>query len=433
MDKTSANGTQIRRFCIVSDYYNRIVERATCSATNISYDDAARYLSQFVDNRFDASKLRPFLGDIHAKLSVPLTIDDYLIVLETCSILKFQDLDLVSSICEDLRLAFLTLYEPKKAVRHVKPSNGDLNVSTDTTSSFSNRRFQLDTSVAPVFKDAVLGTFDIFNRSNVNTLGVSTAVSIYSSLSILDLLDEELALSLESRFGNRRKSGERLEFEVDDTLNIRDIIEIGYSKLIQQDPGNDSFWLMKDLLERKLTVLIAQLKCSAEPCYNSIRKDHIETLESIIGSDIGYKKFKTTTFINKVAQHLEKLRIRFETNVYYNGILLDIMEKDRNLVWLCNSYHRFYAGTFDLTAERRTLDRLLKAFGFKTCHVNFYQWGRLKAKRTRFAYIRMARYYALYDNREYDHRYAGWSLPYVWWNTSRQDQMHVSNYIKYEP
>nr|BAN64657.1 hypothetical protein [Babesia bovis] len=288
--------------------------------------------------------------------------------------------------------------------------------------------------------------------SNVNTLGVSTAVSIYSSLSILDLLDEELALSLESRFGNRRKSGERLEFEVDDTLNIRDIIEIGYSKLIQQDPGNDSFWLMKDLLERiaalwdasidttlqsqyirKLTVLIAQLKCSAEPCYNSIRKDHIETLESIIGSDIGYKKFKTTTLINKVAQHLEKLRIRFETNVYYNGILLDIMEKDRNLVWLCNSYHRFYAGTFDLTAERRTLDRLLKAFGFKTCHVNFYQWGRLKAKRTRFAYIRMARYYALYDNREYDHRYAGWSLPYVWWNTSRQDQMHVSNYIKYEP
>ncbi|GFE53762.1 hypothetical protein BaOVIS_011660 [Babesia ovis] len=306
----------LRGFSTDCSYHNRIVERATACSKHTSHDDGVKYLSQFVDGGFDATRLRQFLPSDEGPSSSPLTIDDYLTILETCKLLKLHDMELVSTLSEDLRLAFVTLYKPKKRGRTRPPNAGDSS-SRRLDSHIPKRPFQLDTSCAPPLKDVVLD-------ANI------------------------------------------------DRLNI-------------------------------------------------------------IGTNTSYKKFRTTKFTEKVSQHLEKLRIRHETNVYFNGILLDIMEKDRNLVWLCNSYHRFYAGSFEPTAESRTLDRLIRDFGFKTCHINYYQWGRLKARRTRFAYIRMARYYALHDHREYDHRYAGWSLPYLWWNASRQDQMHISNYIKYDP
>lgn len=143
-----------------------------------------------------------------------------------------------------------------------------------------------------------------------------------------------------------------------------------------------------------------------------IADTNLEKIHNIISAESGYKKFRTTKFVEKVSsatvkpsyvvqvsEHLTKLRIRHDTNVYVNGVLLDIIERPRNVVWLCNSYHRFYAASFDPTAESKALERLIRAFGFKTCPINYYQWGRLKVKRTRFAYIRMARYYAINDYR----------------------------------
>ncbi|AFZ80230.1 hypothetical protein BEWA_030830 [Theileria equi strain WA] len=122
------------------------------------------------------------------------------------------------------------------------------------------------------------------------------------------------------------------------------------------------------------------------------------------------------------------MKIRHDTNVYKNGLLLDIVEQDKNLVWLCNSYHRFYATTFNFTANQKLMIKLIKAFGYKLCLINYYQWGKMKCKRTRFAFLRMARYYALNDKREYDQHYAGWSLPYIWWNSKGRDQSHISLY-----
>lgn len=298
---------------------------------------------------------------------------------------------------------------------------------------------------------AIIAKLVSYVEENSQQLDPATAVSVYRSLGRLELLGPEVTAQLEQRFCERLQEGSagaRLLFKA--SLSPSELIDVGYTKFIQGSTDSDSFWFVKCALEsvidkissteeltstdsRSVTVLAAFLKCLSEPCYNSMKDETIEKLREVISVSNKYKKHGSTKFVEKVSQHLTKLRIRHETNVYFNGILLDIVERPRNVVWLCNSYHRFYAGSFDLTAERKALERLIRAFGFKICVIQYYQWGRMKLKRTRFAYIRMARYYAISDRREYDHRYAGWSLPYVWWNVSRQDQMHIANYIKYDP
>ncbi|ORM39727.1 uncharacterized protein BXIN_0058 [Babesia sp. Xinjiang] len=421
---------QLRNFTSTNYYHKSILERAQTCSNYVSHDDAAKYLSHFIDKGYDATQLRGFLKDGRNGDSGLLSIDDYLMILQLCKLIEFHDMDLLSSLSEDLRLAFVTLYKPLRRGRIASKSQ---NCSDPADISHANhmpaRIFQLDKSRAPPLKDAIISG----SNANINDLNQPTAMCVYRSLNHLELLSPDFSSTLEERFCERVELDGGVNYRFFDDLTSSDIIELGYSKLVQGISGNDPFWFVRGVLWGKLTTLMAYLKCLAESCYATLSDDDIEVLNNVICIDRGYKKFRTTKFVDKVSEHLTKLRIRHETTIYANGILLDILEKDRNLVWLCNSYHRFYATTFDPTAESKMLDRLIRAFGFKTCHINYYQWGRLKARRTRFAFLRMARYYALNDQREYDHRYAGWSLPYVWWNASRQDQMHISNYLKYEP
>ncbi|CDR95764.1 hypothetical protein, conserved [Babesia bigemina] len=499
-----------------TQYHRDIVERAGACSKHVSHDNAARLLSQFVDGGFDASRLRGFFaseGGREGGKGQGLSIEDYLVILQLCKQLEFQDLDLLSSLSEDVRLAFVKTYaKPVKKRRGRVPVSKDADTSTaadDRPRSVPTREFQVDTSRVPALKDAVKATSVIFNElrilhdplfatigdlllerseeisteeaelllrtyatqnyrdhavvnllvrkveTDVESMGRGTVLSVYRSLSHLELISPPLCSALENRLCRRSDDGNEIRFTFHDEIDVNQLVKLGYSKLIQGSADPDAFCVAEKLptsaasltasSKRKLTTLMAYLKCLSEPCYSTLGDKPIDSLNEAICADGGYKKFRTTKFVEKVvatshylshqqvSEHLTKLRIRHETGIYANGVLLDIMEKDRNVVWLCNSYHRFYAASFDPTAESKAMERLIRAFGFKTCPINYYQWGRLKAKRTRFAYLRMARYYALHDQREYDHRYAGWSLPYVWWNASRQDQMHVSNYIKYEP
>eukprot|EP00375_Theileria_parva_P003208 XP_765889.1 hypothetical protein [Theileria parva strain Muguga] len=183
--------------------------------------------------------------------------------------------------------------------------------------------------------------------------------------------------------------------------------------------------LHKDLYNSLPGTCLINLQCCVERARARIMEILLKYNET--------KRFKSSIFTDKVSEHLRRMRIRCETNVYKNGVLLDILESDQNLVWLCNSYHRFYATTFNMTANSKLLTKLIKAFGYKVSIINYYQWGRMKCKRTRFTFLRMARYYALKDRREYDSKYSGWSLPYIWWNYGDRDRLHISHYDHFNP
>ncbi|GBE59662.1 hypothetical protein, conserved [Babesia ovata] len=406
---------------------------------------------------------------------------------QLCKQLELQDLDLLSSLSEDVRLAFVKLYaKPAKRRRGRVSASKDADTSTSadhTARPVPPREFQINTSRAPALKDAVKATCVIFNElrilhdplfatigdlllehsedistdeaelllrtyasqnyrdheivnalvrkveAELESMGIGTVLSVYRSLSKMELMSPALCSSLEPRLCQRSDNGNEICFKFHDEIDVNQLVNVGYSKLIQGSVEQDAFWFIRGVLQtvadklpsstasltasnkrydsngvvfnecRKLTTLMAFLKCLSEPCYSTLDEKDIDALNEAICADGGYKKFRTTKFVEKVSEHLTKLRIRHETGIYANGVLLDIMEKDRNVVWLCNSYHRFYAASFDPTAESKAMERLIRAFGFKTCPINYYQWGRLKAKRTRFAYLRMARYYALHDQR----------------------------------
>lgn len=145
--------------------------------------------------------------------------------------------------------------------------------------------------------------------------------------------------------------------------------------------------------------------------------------------DIGERKIKEKNFNEKVSYHLKKLRIPHIQNVIKGGILFDILEKDKKLVWLCLSYHHYYVRTIDLTVEKLLQINLIKAMNYKISKIHYYQFSRMKAKKTRFEYIRMCRYYSLRDRRNYDDELEGWNLPYINWYHKKNKNVHISNYF----
>lgn len=492
------------------DHYNKIARIASLRCEDVSHSLANTLLSQFVEHKYDTSRLRGFLPSTDQPTNADVTLEEYFVILKVCHLQALTDLDLIASFSDNIRLSFLEAYgeaensDLKVASRHKGSGGSD---KDGKAVSHKNIKRSGTGERPPPFMDSVKTLCILFNELKIlydplfRTIGslilehkpklshydvelllrtyagqnyryhalidhlvsyvedqikkieLPNAVSFYKSMGSLDVMDPQLTRKMETLFSERIDGPDGVSFKFKEGITLNQLIDVGYTKFIQGYTDNEPFCFVKSVLEalasklssedhleqlpskdkRKIILLTAFLKCLSEPLYNTMGDEHISTLKKVISSESGYKKFGTTKFVEKVSEHLTKLRIRHETNVYANGVLLDIVEKTRNVVWLCNSYHRFYATSFDLTAESRALDRLIRAFGFKTCAINYYQWGRLKAKRTRYAYIRMARYYASNDHRQYDHKYAGWSLPYVWWNVSRQDQMHISNYIKYEP
>lgn len=460
------------------EHYNIIEKCAKLRSEQLSHSLATTLLSQFIESKYNSLKLRQFLTSGDEARSKDITINDYFVILKVCSFIDVGDLDLVASLSENVRLAFVDTY--KKREPPIYERNDTIFHADDKSKADKERQddpsHQSCSSAppeAPSLMDAVRTTCILYNELKIlydplfRTIGNilmecnadiscqdaellmrtfaaqnyrghpligtlvsrledghynidrSTAISLYKSLSLMELLGQELSEKLEAHFCSRQDGADGVSFKFSDELDTTELIELGYIKFIQGAADNAVFLFVKSVLEgianksdttstvadissqhrRKITLLTAFLKCLSEPCYNTLGDTNLEKIHNIISAESGYKKFRTTKFVEKVSEHLTKLRIRHDTNVYVNGVLLDIIERPRNVVWLCNSYHRFYAASFDPTAESKALERLIRAFGFKTCPINYYQWGRLKVKRTRFAYIRMARYYAINDYR----------------------------------
>lgn len=180
-----------------------------------------------------------------------------------------------------------------------------------------------------------------------------------------------------------------------------------------------------------VTIVRTYLRYKKRSLYDNLPKGLKRVLKNLqnLHADEEHQRRKDRKFVQKVSWHLIKLRIAHVKNGYKGGIPLDILEKTKKLVWMCFSYHQYYVRTIDLTAETLLQMDLLKAMNYKIAKVHYYQFSRMKARRTRFEYIRMCRYYTLRDRRNYDDEFEGWNLPYINWYHRKNKNVHVSNYF----
>ncbi|GAB66420.1 hypothetical protein PCYB_092060, partial [Plasmodium cynomolgi strain B] len=180
-----------------------------------------------------------------------------------------------------------------------------------------------------------------------------------------------------------------------------------------------------------VAIVRTYLRYKKRSLYDNLPKGLKRVLKKLqsLHADEENPRRKDRKFVQKVSWHLIKLRIPHVKNAYKGGILLDILEKNKKLVWLCFSYHQYYVRTIDLTAETLLQMDLLKGMNYRIAKVHYYQFSRMKARRTRFEYIRMCRYYTLRDRRNYDDEFEGWNLPYINWYHKKNKNVHVSNYF----
>ncbi|CRH00014.1 conserved Plasmodium protein, unknown function [Plasmodium relictum] len=198
--------------------------------------------------------------------------------------------------------------------------------------------------------------------------------------------------------------------------------------------SDESILKKEKKMHEMLCVIRSYLRYNKRNFYNVLPKDIKKKLKEVYIMDIKEKKINERNFVEKLSWHLKKLRIPHIKNVYKGGIIFDILEKDKKLVWLCFSYHHYYVKTIDLTIEKLLHINIIKSMNYKIAKIHYYQFSRMKARKTRFEYIRMCRYYALRDRRNFDDEIEGWNLPYINWYHKKNKNVHISNYFyNYKP
>ena len=91
-------------------------------------------------------------------------------------------------------------------------------------------------------------------------------------------------------------------------------------------------------------------------------------------------------------------------NAIRGPFTIDVLERDRKVIYECNHAHRFYASSLEKIATYRLQERITKAMGYKVVQIPFWHWHTVRYKKPRVEYVRMSRYYAVKDRREFKER-----------------------------
>lgn len=107
------------------------------------------------------------------------------------------------------------------------------------------------------------------------------------------------------------------------------------------------------------------------------------------------------SFVKKLSHVLQKIKVGHLCNAERGAFMLDVVERDRKLVYECNHFDRFYTGTTEKIASHCLQERVVKAMGYRVVQIPHWQWNKVRHKKQRTEYIRMSRYYAIKDRREH--------------------------------
>lgn len=160
-------------------------------------------------------------------------------------------------------------------------------------------------------------------------------------------------------------------------------------------------WTTKPALHQRLLLLRSALRYLHREAYASLPVDTQQLLRRVHRMESPPRDLRPiVAFTRKLSTVLRKLKIGHIVNAERGPFVLDVVERDRKLVYECNHFDRFYVNSIEKIASLCLQERILKAMGYKVIQVPHWQWNRIKHRRQRMEYIRMSRYYAVKDARE---------------------------------
>lgn len=154
-------------------------------------------------------------------------------------------------------------------------------------------------------------------------------------------------------------------------------------------------------LHQRLLLLRSALRYLHKETYKGLLADLQQLFRRVHRMENPSKELRPAPmFTRKLSAVLTKLKIGNIVNAQRGPFQLDIVERDRKLIYECNHFDRFYTNSIEKIATRCLQERILKAMGYKVVQVPHWQWNKIKHKKQRMEYIRMSRYYAIKDRRE---------------------------------
>ncbi|XP_026192434.1 uncharacterized protein LOC34622509 [Cyclospora cayetanensis] len=177
----------------------------------------------------------------------------------------------------------------------------------------------------------------------------------------------------------------------------------------------EAFWIFPSnaRLHRQLLLCRLALRTLSRHSYEHLDVETRRALRQLQRVELTHTPRPPTVFVQKFSAILSKLRIAHQAYAMRGILCFDILERDRKLAWSCDGADRFYVHTNSKTATVRLHEKITRGLGIRMAHCAYWQWNKMKARRTRIEFVRMSRYYALQDRRETDLTFEGWLLPHV--------------------
>jgi len=167
--------------------------------------------------------------------------------------------------------------------------------------------------------------------------------------------------------------------------------------------ADDAFWTSDagPALHNRLLLLRSVMRYLYRDAYRTLSADVVQAFRRIHRMEPKRKVLKpTVNFTRKLSDLLRKMKVAHLVNAESGPFILDAVERDRKLVYECNHFDRYYAGTTDKIATMCLQERVVKATGYRVVQIPHWQWNKIKHRKQRSEYLRMSRYYAIKDSRE---------------------------------
>jgi len=158
------------------------------------------------------------------------------------------------------------------------------------------------------------------------------------------------------------------------------------------------------VLHRRLLLLRMALRYLHGDFYRALPEQVARALRRVHRTELAREPWPMPHFLRKVSAILTKMKIGHLPQVERGPFTIDIVERDRKLVYECNHFDRFYAGTTEKIATMCLQERIVKAMGYRVVQIPHWQWNRIMHRKQRVEYLKMSRYYAIKDRRELEPR-----------------------------
>ncbi|PHJ21109.1 rap domain-containing protein [Cystoisospora suis] len=144
----------------------------------------------------------------------------------------------------------------------------------------------------------------------------------------------------------------------------------------------DSFWSKSpseaSLHKRLLLVRSGLRHLHREEIYDELPGFVKNSLRRLHRLEIQRDPRPPTNFVTKMSALLTRLRIAHFCYATRGPLVFDIVERDRRLVWFCNSVDRFYVNSSEKTTSTRLKERLTRSLGLRVVNCEYWQWTKMK-------------------------------------------------------